>query len=400
MLTEWQALLKPEIQAFIQKNEAADTSLLLLQKHKFSPDFPLSAVAEQIEARRKAQRKLPTWHKKPLILFSQLALEQCSSEETAAFKAKLFGKAQSLIDLSGGFGVDTAAFAAQIRKVTHVEPNRELQLLVQHNFTQLSIENVNYLNKTALEALAQLSVKPDLAYLDPSRRKAEKKVFLLEDCEPSVRQVWQKLQTISPETALLVKLSPLLDITALRQSLPDTQKIWVIAVQNEVKEILLYLKKATSPDSPPIEAINLLTNENIARFSFTLEEEQNALVKYTLPQKFLYEPNAAILKAGAFSRFAEYYNLAKLHQHSHLYTSDVLIDCPARRFEVLAICPYQAKAVAKYLPDKKANISKRNFPESVATIRKKLKLKEGGNHYLFASTLANNKRALLICQKV
>jgi hypothetical protein len=194
---------------------------------------------------------------------------------------------------------------------------------------------------------------------------------------------------------ILLKVSPILDITSAINELKFVKEIHIIAIENEVKELLIILEKNYN-QSITIQTINFI-KKSIQKFNFKLNDNQSAT--YAEPKTYLYEPNAAILKAGAFQQISELFNIDKIHQHSHLYTSDSLIDFPGRTFKINHIIPYDKKLIKKLIPSRKANITTRNFPESVAKIRQKTKLKEGGNQYLFFTTNLNNKHIVLICEK-
>jgi hypothetical protein len=195
---------------------------------------------------------------------------------------------------------------------------------------------------------------------------------------------------------ILLKVSPILDITSAINELKFVKEIHIVAIENEVKELLIILEKNYN-QSIAIQTINF-NKKSIQKFNFKLNNIN--LATYAAPKTYLYEPNAAILKAGAFQQISEHFKIDKIHQHSHLYTSDNLIDFPGRSFKINHIITYDKQLIKKLIPSKKANITTRNFPETVAQIRKKIKLKEGGNQYLFFTTDLNNKHIVLICEKV
>lgn len=395
------SILDQEIQTFIRLNLKTNVSDLLLQKNKWA-DYPMTEIAEQIQCLQKAEKKLPTWFVTENIIYTSLSLEQCSSELTAQFKSKVI-KGKNLVDLSGGFGVDSYFFAKRFEKVMHIEPNLGLQNLVKHNFEQLKCDNIAFLNQTAL-AFLQLANQVDVIYLDPSRRDdAKQKVYGLEDCEPNVLDLlpilFEKTQTI------LLKTSPMLDIDLAIRQLNFVKRVFVVSVENEVKELLFLLENEIEFDTENIEiqAVDLKKNTPNKVFSLTKKEEKTSQISYSKPLKYLIEPNLGILKAGAFKSFAQKFDLLKLHPNSHLYTTDSqmnLTEIPARVFRIEAICKYDKKTVQQVLPNLKANLTVRNFPDSVAQIRKKLHLKEGGEDYLFATTIEQNELVIIVCKKV
>jgi hypothetical protein len=400
-------LLSPSIQQFIRENLHQDIAQLALQKHKY-PDYPIPEIIEQIRCLKKAQKKLPTWFVAPNILFKELALEQCSSEETAGYKAKLM-QGKSLVDLTGGFGVDTYFFAQRFEKVWHIEPNLALQNLVKHNFEQLKTRNVTFVNQKAADFIQQ-DFQVDAIFIDPSRRKNENKVFLLDDCEPNLLEI---LPSIFQKThQILLKLSPMLDIEQVLKSLHQildlqqniVSEVHIVAVRNEVKELLLFLQPQIPTPEPIIKAIDI-SSASSPIFSFYKSQESVCPITYSKPLVYLIEPSPSILKAGAFKSFAHQHHLHKLHPNSHLYTTENLSkemqkQIQGRIFAIKAICKYDKKEIRKILPYLKANLNTRNFPDSVEKIRKKLQIQEGGDDYVFATTIQENKLVLLLTQKV
>lgn len=397
---EWKILLKVEIQAFIRQNLHTPPEQILLKRQKY-PDWPLNLIVEQIQCLQKAQQKLPSWFKTENLLYQKLALEQCSSEITAQFKNKILGENSLLVDLSGGLGVDTYFFAKKNEKVIHIEPNHILQEIVKHNYKALNINNVEFYNRKAEDFLSQFSSNA-IFYIDPSRRNEDKsRVFKLEDCVPNLHLILPKLKV--EKRKILIKTSPLLDISLTIKQLENIHSIWILAVQNEVKEVLYLLDYQLDTKEIQINALNFTPQHQWQKFSFSYTEEAQAKneVKYSLPMTYIYEPNAAIMKAGGFFSFAQQYTLSKLHPNSHLYTTDKLIkDIPARAFSVKNLVKLDKKELQKLLPDKKANIAVRNFPLTVAEIRQKTQIKEGGDTYIFFTTDLNNKLIGILTEKV
>ncbi|MBC8754607.1 RsmD family RNA methyltransferase [Kordia sp. YSTF-M3] len=390
------ALLTPKIQQFITEHLHDDPTTLLL-KHKEVDGIPFAEIIEQIQAKARCEKKLPTWFNAANSYFpNKLNIEQTSSEQTAKYKASLI-KGTSLIDLTGGFGVDCYAFSKQFQEVTHCEISPELSKIVAHNYKVLEVSNIKTIATDGIEYLQNTPQTFDCIYIDPSRRNDVKgKVFLLEDCLPDV--VTHQNLLFQHATTLLIKTAPLLDITNGLRSLKHVKEVHVVAVHNEVKELLWLLDKNASTNDVLIKTVNL-KKETSETFDFDLSEEKELQSTYGLPKKYLYEPNAAILKAGAFLSIAKAFQLQKLHQHSHLYTSDSLIPFPGRRFEVQKILPYTKKIIKKELNLKKANITTRNFPESVAAIRKKLSISDGGIDFLFLTTVFTGKKVVIHCKK-
>ncbi|MBC5992891.1 THUMP-like domain-containing protein [Pontibacter cellulosilyticus] len=392
-------IFTPEEKQFIQEHLHHAPATLMLQAKRY-PQLPVLELVQQIQARQKATHKLPTWAQNPDIIFPvTLSVEQSSSEATAAFKASVIS-GDLLIDLTGGFGVDSLYFAKRFKQVVHLEQNKELQQIAAHNFKLLGADNLQSINTTAEDFLESYTGKADIIYLDPARRgNRDEKLHLLQDCEPDVLHLLPLL--LQKSKAILLKTSPMLDIEQALEQLGQVYQIWVVAVQNEVKEVLYLLQpNAPAPAEAARTATNLLSGAASQSISFTRTAEDAAVPNYSDPLQFVYEPNAAILKAGAFRTTGQRYGMSKLHPNSHLYTSAMLVpDFPGRSFRCLAVCRYNKKELMRHLPTKKANITVRNFPESVAEIRRKTGIKEGGDIYLFFTTDMHQKPVVLVCQK-
>lgn len=390
-------LLKPEVQKFILEHLAEDPSLLVLQSKKYA-HLPLQEVAHQIKARQKLKNKLPDWVNVPNLVFPKaLSLEQSSSQKTAEYKSSLIS-GEKLIDLTGGMGVDSFYFSKAFAEVHYVEQNTSLFEHSVHNLKVLGARNIVPFSQSA-ENFLKGNFKADCIYIDPDRRASNnKKLVRLADCEPDVL----KLLPIMLEKALtiIIKTSPLLDITEALRSLPHVAEIHILAVDNEVKEVL-YVVKEDVIGSPKIVTQNLTSNDKDQTFSYSFDVENSLEIEYSKPLKFLYEPNASILKAGAFKIIASKYEVFKLHPNSHLYTSHTQVDdFPGRSFKIIGSSPYQKKHIIEFLPSNKANITVRNFPYSVAEIRKKTGIMDGGDVYIFATTDCTGKPIFLFTSKI
>jgi hypothetical protein len=387
------SILNKEVQDFINSNLKSDLTKLILKGSPFAY-VSVQEIAEQILAKNSCEKKLPTWFNSENIYYpNKLNIEQTSSEITAKYKSDLVS-GESLIDITGGFGVDAYYFSHKIKNITHCEIAEELSAIVSHNFKQFKVKNIATYLGDGIEFLQKSEEKFDWIYADPSRRNdVKEKVFLLKDCLPNIPE---NLNSLFQKTDnILLKVSPILDITSALNELKFVKEIHVVAVENEVKEVLFLLKNNYTQNID-IKTINFNKDE-IQQFNFSLNEE--VFSTFSEPKKYLFEPNAAILKAGAFQQISAHLKIDKLHQHSHLYTSDKLIDFPGRKFEIKHSISYDKKQLLKLIPSKKANITTRNFPETVAQIRKKTGLKDGGNQYLFFTTDFNNKHLVLICEK-
>ncbi len=388
-------ILNIEIQVFINSNLNTDISKLLLKRTPIE-SVEAKAIVVQIEAKKRSEKKLPTWFKTPNIYYPlKLNIEQTSSEVTAKYKASLVS-GTSLIDLTGGFGVDAYFFSKRIRTVIHCEINTELHDIVKHNYNTLNTSNIDCINDDGIKILKQLDQPFDWIYIDPSRRdKSQQKVFLLSDCTPNIK-TFQNL-FLKYAQRVMIKTSPLLDLTATLSDLNSVKEIHIVAVNNEVKELLWVLEKNFTK-KVMITTVNLLKDET-QNFNFYFEEEALATSEYREPLNYLYEPNAAILKSGAFNSVSQQLQLQKIHKHSHLYTSKNLVPFPGRRFAITKVLPFNKKHFAKE-GIKKANVTTRNFPLSVHDIRKKLNIKDGGEIYLFFTTDNINEKMIVVCNKV
>ncbi|MDO6675567.1 RsmD family RNA methyltransferase [Tenacibaculum sp. 1_MG-2023] len=387
-------ILNPEVQDCINQNLTSNIEQLIFKGSPFI-DISVQELANQIVAKQKSEKKLPTWFQTKNIYYPpKLSIEQTSSEITAEYKSKLID-GDSIIDITGGFGVDCHAFSKQFKKVVHCELNEELSEIVSYNYEQMKVSNIKTVATNGLEYLENTSEKFDCIYIDPSRRNDTKgKVFLLRDCSPNVPEnldfLFEKANTI------LIKNSPILDITSTINELKFVKEIHVIAVNNEVKELLFLLKKEIKVFIE-VKTCNVLKNKK-QKFNFHLDS--GFKFEYHPPLKYLYEPNAAILKSGGFNEVASQQKVGKLHQHSHLYTSENLIeDFPGRIFKIKNVFAYNKKRIKKQITESKANITTRNFPKTVAQIRKETKFKDGGNTYLFFTTNLNNELIVIDCTK-
>lgn len=386
------------IQDFIWQHRDDDPRQLALSAKKH-PNIPIQAAAAQVQALQKIRHKIPSWYRAGMEFPLSLSLEQASSERTALFKAGLFS-GKTMVDLTGGLGVDAFFFAQRFESFTYVEQNAELLAATQHNFGQLGTKNVRFVHDTAEHFLENTSDAFDLIYLDPARRDERKgKVFLLGDCSPDVLKIKDLL--LKKAKKILVKTAPMLDLRLAAEQLGAVSKIWVIAADGDCREVL-YLMESDAPSANeiPIEAVNL-SDEGPKSFAFSWGEELRATADFSSPQQFLYEPNPAIMKAGAFKSFAKRFGLGKLHPNTHLFTAASFSPgLPARSFAIEHICKYDRKAIQSLIPNGKANIACRNFPDNPEQVRRKLGLADGGEVYLFAATISDQSKVLMVCRKV
>lgn len=403
-------LPSPEEAAFIAahlEDAPAQLALLLGKKQQRKPGLPSlrpAVVLRQVQGFQVIRRKVPSWSTVGGLCYPEhLSLEQCSSERTARYKAGLVAHARRVADLTGGLGVDLAFLAAGAEMGLYVERQAELAAIVQHNYRQLGLSRMVVRTGESDKALPFLkALGLDVIYLDPARRsKGGGKVVALSDCEPDVPRLLPALLEVAP--TVLLKLSPMLDVTQVLGALPPTREVHVVSVDNECKELLFMLKKGAPAEDVVLTCVNLKStgaDEILSVPRCTALACEPAF--QAAPMTYLYEPNAALLKAGLFNYLTSVFTVSKLHPHSHLYTSDRwLADFPGRGFEVLGWSPYQPKKVKETWPDlTRANLSCRHFPEGVDTVRKRLKLADGGIDYLFATTLLNNTKVVIRSRKV
>ena len=399
--------ISPETQLFIHEHSSDDVRALALQAKKY-PDIDMPTAITQIAGRQVAAEKIPSWREMEEIWYPKhLSLEQCSSETTARYKARLF-QGDSLTDLTGGFGIDCSFLAAGFKSATYVERQEELCEIAAHNFPILNLSHINVRNEDGVAYLQTMS-PVDCIFLDPARRNEHGgKTVAISDCEPDVAGLEELL--LSKAKRIMVKLSPMLDLSLALKELKHTQEVHILSVNNECKELLLLLgqeapTEQAPPEEIPIRCANLFTKgaQEEQHFAFTREQEQHSQCTYTDSLgDYLYEPNASLLKAGAFRSVAAAYSVRKLHPNSHLYTSDTFIgNFPGRIFRIVNQCSFNRKEAKESLADlKKANVTVRNFPATVAELRKRLHLTEGGDTYLFASTLNDGRKVIIRCEKV
>lgn len=384
--------------SFIKEHINDNIHTLLLKKEK-NCSFNYNLAVEQIESRQKLKNKLPYWSENYRLIFpSKLAYEQSSSQITAQYKQRLV-KGSSVCDLTGGLGIDFFYLSQVVKQATYVEINENYCKAASHNFSELNIRNIQIINDNCEHYLN--NSESDTYYIDPARRGNEnKRLYALTDCEPNIIEI--KDTILKKGNRLIIKASPMLDINASIQALETVSEVHVLSVKNECKELLFVLDRDTLPNNnTDIICVNFTsTAEQIYSFRLNDEKETVPHISDTL-QHFLYEPNASIMKAGAFKSVSLNYDIQKLHINSHLYTSDKKIESfPGRVFEIKECFDFSKKTLlsitSKYPA---ANLSTRNFPISTELLRTKMKIKEGGNVYIFATTLYPDKKVIIICTK-
>ncbi|MCB1562035.1 MAG: SAM-dependent methyltransferase [Alphaproteobacteria bacterium] len=399
---DWQKLWAPEIKDFIRKHDHVDVAALALKKPP-AADWPYALIMDQIKARQKAKSKLPRWVDGPDNLLFPLAdiLEQASSGVTARYKASLI-KGKIFCDLTGGAGVDSCALSEHYTSGTCIDIDKKNAALLAHNLPLLCPKTCSIkVSCFPAEEFVKTMPSVDLVLLDPQRRDSGRKgKFRLEDGSPDILALLPHLRTKA--SAIMLKTSPVLDITQALELLGCVQAVHILEWRGECREVV-YIMGGDRAKMHPLETIPItavrLDDEGcvLSALTFTRKEEGKAHADYALPERYLYEPGPAFLKAGGFSLLATHYGLKKLHKHTHLYTAQALCtDFPGRIFEIAGRYPVQRKA----LPFSKAHLAVRNFPDGAESLKKKLGLKDGGEEFLFACTLADESKALLHGRKV
>jgi 16S rRNA G966 N2-methylase RsmD len=381
---DFKSLHTEALKKFVQDHLQEDPALLLF-KYQGKTDFDMKTAVQQISARQKAKKKLPTWTANLDIIFPEgISVEQCSSEETAKFKTEIVS-GTSFLDMTGGFGVDTFFIGQHFDTVTYFERNESLTAIVEQNFELLQPNKFAVHSGDAIPFLQNTQQYFDLIYLDPARRGDQnQKLYKFSDCEPDVIELWDLMTKKSNQ--ILVKASPILDIKGALKELPLIQKIWVLSVKNEVKEILLYWSKTKAEKEPQIICTDL-TPEGRQTFAFTYEEEKAANATFGEVGRYLIEPNASLLKAGAFKNFSERFQLKKLNPNSHLYTTNNVLDreIPGRIFEVIEEVKVDKKEFKKKFPKGIVNVITRNYSLKAEAFKKKFNLKDGGEEFLIGT---------------
>ena len=379
---------------FIRENLNADVPTLALKKAPVGTD--VSLALRQIAARQLLQKKVPQWAENEDLLFPvHLSIEQCSSEAAAKYKAGLL-EGQTFADLTGGLGVDTFYISQHFQQTDYVEMQTELCDLARHNFAILKAD-VKVLNETAEDYLKHCEPK-DCIFIDPARRDEHgRKTVSISDCTPDVAALQDVLRQKAKR--VLIKLSPMLDINKALEELHHVKAVHVVAVANECKELDLIMERDYQGEVHFV-CVNLMTNQQ--ELYFTMAEERSSTTRLADGvMDYLYEPNPALMKAGCFKLLTARFDVYKLHRNSNLYTSERLIpDFPGRIFEVKGWAPYNKKVKSTLLSDvEKASIAVRNFPLSVAELRKNLKIADGDENYVFATTLKGEEKIIILTKK-
>ena len=382
---------------FVKEHAADDVQRLALEVRKY-PEVDAHFALDQIAGRQKSRTKLPSWAEVDDLIFPpSVSMEQCSSEATASYKSSLVS-GESLVDLTGGFGVDFSFLASRFSRAVYVERQEHLCHIAEHNFKVLGLSHVQVVNDDAEHYLATMPVV-DLIYLDPARRDgAGNRVFRLDDCTPNVVQLLDLLLTKGRQ--VMIKLSPMLDVSQALRQLRGVSEVHIVSVAGECKELLLLLSAKHEGD------VKIVCVNDGQTFTYRLGEPVVMPMQWSgeLPAEgdlYLYEPNASMMKAGCFGQLAQRYGLQAVAQQSHLFVAERPIsDFQGRKFVVNDITTLNSKELKQKLACiTQANVAVRNFPLKAAELAKRLRLKDGGSVYIFGTRLANGKNVLLLCEK-
>ncbi|WP_293787365.1 hypothetical protein [uncultured Pedobacter sp.] len=383
-------LLAKAVQDYINANVNADVNQIALAKSMFEGISP-AELATQIAAKKKSEKKLPTWfHTENIYYPPMLSIEQTSSELTAKYKSKL-AKGDTLIDITGGFGIDSYYFSQKVKKVTHCEINNELSAIARHNAKALQATNIKFEAEDGIAYIKTNDKTFDTVYVDPARRAEKGKVFMLKDCTPDV--VGNLDILLEKSSRIIIKTAPLLDIAAGLSELKQVNEIHIVSVKNECKELLWVIDKGYENDTR-IKAVTL--NSGIEKdFSF-YRSSSNASVHFTNHLnvgEYLYEPDAALLKSGAFNLIGATYGLLKLHPQTQLFSADhVETDFPGRIFKIESILN---TGELKRDINIKGNVIVRNYPAKSEDLVKKYKIKADQDQFLIFTKIANGENVIL-----
>jgi hypothetical protein len=381
----------PEVQDFLFKHHSLDEHHWVLSGKEIAGVSP-AAMAEQIASRRKAQEKLPTYFKTAGVVYPPWQnLEQSSSETTGDFKARLLRSATGenslpVVDLTGGYGIDTFCFARLFSNVTYVEAQSWLRDIASLSHAALGLSNIEHVAMDSESYISSFNGRAAAVYIDPSRRTKGKKVVAFSDCSPNVVTLVPEL--FRKTDIILIKASPLLDIKAGISHLFNVYKIYVVSIKNECKEVLFLLKNGFEGE-PEIIASNLETRQPDFVFDYAMESAATSTL--SPPGSILYEPNASILKAGAFKCVGSQFGLKKIHANTHLYTSETVFEnFPGRVFKIKGEIS-GSRSVRAWFPDMRASVLVRNFPTPADILKRQLKLGESDRNYVIAITSLKGK---------
>ena len=401
--------------SFIEEHRNDDVRKLAFETKKF-PSVDMPFALSQIAGWQTAKAKLPSWLEKPQIVYPpHLSMEQCSSEFTARYKVSVIDRLiasgevgnNSMTDITGGFGVDFSFLAKRFQQSTYIETQQHLCDIAEHNFREFGLDGTEIICGNGESILP--TIKPqDFIYLDPARRNANGgRTYAIEDCTPNVKTINDLL--LQKASVVMVKLSPMLDWRKAVAELHGVSEVHIVSANNECKELLIVMTRQETAKG----SVRIVCANNDQTFSYTLDEEISADTVLASPlsktegiadcsqQLYLFEPNASLMKAGCFSLLCQRYGIRKIGKNSNLFVStDETALFPGRRFVITAVSSMNKKEL-KHAFDgiDQANVAVRNFPLSAQELKKRLKMKDGGDTYVFATTDSIDRHLLLICRK-
>lgn len=376
------------VQDYIHDNLNADVYKIAMAKSPF-PGITGKELANQIASKKKSLRKLPTWFSTEFIYYPPLlSVEQCSSELTAAYKAGLT-KGNTIIDVTGGYGVDSYYFSKHMQAVTHCEINEELSAIASYNGVLLKEENVQFICGDGIEFLKHTKHEFDCVYIDPARRSSSGKVFMLKDCTPDVVENLDLL--LLKANRILIKTAPLLDLSAGLKELKHVAEIHIVSIKNECKELIWVIERDFKAST---KIICTTLNTAHKQFSFVMDEEGLTTIKGTIISgQYLYEPDVALLKSGAFNLIAERYGLQKFHPQTQLYISSAIhTEFPGRIFKI-----EEVMSAAKLKKDKNlvGNVIVRNYPDKAASLVDKYYIKPDDTQFMIFTQSSTEGKVII-----
>ena len=358
------------------------------------PEVDMAYALDQIAGRQKARTKIPSWAAIDGIVYPpHISMEQCSSEQTARYKAQIAGKGAKMVDLTAGFGVDMAFMSDGFKEAIHIEQQPQLCAISSENYKHLGMHHIQVVCSDGVEYLHQME-HADLIFIDPARRNQHGgRTYGIADCTPNVLEIIDEM--LEKADRVMIKLSPMLDWQKAVSDVGHVSEVHIVSVGNECKELLLIVEKTEAPLK-----IYCINDDSI--FSYTLNDEIGDFCEKPTSPAYLYEPNASVMKAGCFDLISKRFGISQPDANSHLFISDKAIEnFPGRGFVIDRICTMNKRELKEALMGiDKANIATRNFPLSVADLRKRLKLKDGGEVYIFATTDAKKGHLLMVCRKI
>lgn len=379
--------------AFIRSHANDDVRQLALQGKK-NPEVDMTYALDQIAGRQKARVKIPSWAANDGIAYPpHLSMEQCSSEATARYKARIAGKGQKIVDLTAGFGVDMAFMSANFSEAVHVEQQAALCAISSANYACLGLHHIQVVCSDGVDYLHQME-HADLIFIDPARRDEHGgRTYGIADCTPNILEIIDEM--LEKAHRVMIKLSPMLDWQKAVSDIGNVSEVHIVSVGNECKELLLVVEREARD-------IRVFCVNDSQVFNYTIGDETGNFYQASTSPQYLYEPNASVMKAGCFQLIAKRFGISQPDKNSHLFLSDQIIpDFPGRGFVIERTCTMNKRELKTGLEGiTKANIAVRNFPLSVAELKKRLKLKDGGDVYIFATTDAQKGHLLLVCRKI